>query len=55
MYSSTSILFQFPCAGVKFDAGDMEVALTAHVNSASLTALDRQLCCQFIKWIVSVI
>ena len=40
---------------MKFDAGDMEVSLMAHVNSASLTALDRQLCYQFIEWIVSVI
>ncbi|KAL9955167.1 hypothetical protein ACROYT_G036453 [Oculina patagonica] len=40
--------------GVRFDSGDIEVALVAHVNSASLTALDRQLCYQFIQWIVSV-
>ncbi|XP_020625207.1 lipoyltransferase 1, mitochondrial-like [Orbicella faveolata] len=41
--------------GVKFDAGDIEVALLAHVNSASLTVLDRQLCYQLIQWIVHVI
>lgn len=50
-----TILFCFSCAGVKFDAGDMEVSLMARVNSAPLTALDRQLCYQFIQWIVSVI
>ncbi|KAJ7391001.1 Lipoyltransferase 1, mitochondrial [Desmophyllum pertusum] len=41
--------------GVKFDAGDIKTALTACVNSASLTALDRQLCDQFIQWFGSVI
>ena len=55
-YNSTAlILFTFLCTGVKFDAGDIEVALLTHVNSASLTALDRQLCYQFIQWIVHVI
>lgn len=48
-------MFQFPCAGVKFDTGDIKVSLVTHVNSASLTALDRQLCYQFIQWIVSVV
>lgn len=41
--------------GVKFVAGDIVEALLARVNSASLTALDTQLCYQFIQWIVSVI
>ena len=42
-------------SGVKFEAGDIEAVLTTFVNSASLTALDRQIGYQFIQWIVSVL
>ena len=41
--------------GVKFEAGDVETALIAYINSSSLTALDRQICYQFIQWIVTVV
>lgn len=41
--------------GIKFKGDDIHTALLTFFNSESLTALDRQLCCQFIQWIVSVI
>jgi len=41
--------------GTRFNAGAIEISLVTYVNSASLTALDRQLCSQFVQWIVSVL
>lgn len=41
--------------GAKFKADDIHTALLTYLNSESFTALDRQLCYGFIKWIVSVI
>ena len=41
--------------GAKFKADDIHTALLTYLNSESLTALDRQLCYEFTKWIVSVI
>ena len=49
-----SLMFFF-YLGVKFEAGDIETALIAYVNSSSLTALDRQICSHFIQWIVTVV
>ncbi|RMX42841.1 hypothetical protein pdam_00005142 [Pocillopora damicornis] len=37
--------------GAKFKADDIHAALLTYLNSESLTALDRQLCYGFIKWI----
>lgn len=41
--------------GVRFDCGDVKLALNDYINSASLTFLDRKSCYQFTNWIVSVL
>jgi len=41
--------------GVRFDCGDVKLALNDYINSASLTSLDRKSCYQFTNWIASVL
>ena len=47
--------FSFIFVGVKFQASDIEGALTTQINSVSLTGLDRQLCCEFLVWLCNVL
>ncbi|XP_068672728.1 lipoyl amidotransferase LIPT1, mitochondrial-like isoform X5 [Montipora foliosa] len=37
--------------GARFESGDIERALENYINKTSLTALDRNLCYQFMEWL----